>query len=465
MQLKKFIIKNDKVICLPIEIKVREFVSKIFLAYKLIKNTNFKVIIGGQRFITNKLILQDCLWFDKNTFYKQREKFPIHQDNKIIMLDEEGPVSFFPNVILKLRYNFNIIKQIDTFLFSGKNDVKNLNNKFLKHQFKIFGNPKFDLIKNGNTKIFNSEIKLIKENYKDFIFIPGHWSSNKTHDIIKRNAELLFSSKLDQRSFQKSCGIYLNNYYSLLDLVKKIAIQNPNLTIIFRRHPSESEYFIENYFKDKPKNLKLIYKYSIIPWIIACKFYLHSGCQSYLEALSLNKKIISYYPIEYKHTDNFFLSKPLFHEEKKCLNFFKKKLINKNFFLYKKNIPYVVKNINNNVTFHKEFSNFLNKNFKSKKSNIILKSEIKGIHVSILNFVYYFISKFKNFFIKNRIFFLLNKFFSYEDLISKDAKNNKFRSLLKSEIDYYLDIFQKIDKSNNEIVVKKLSENVFLLHK
>jgi hypothetical protein len=59
----------------------------------------------------------------------------------------------------------------------------------------------------------------------------------------------------------------------------------------------------------------------------------------------------------------------------------------------------------------------------------------------------------------------LNKFFSYEDLISKDAKNNKFRSLLKSEIVYYLDIFKKIDKSNNDIVVKKLSENVFLLHK
>jgi surface carbohydrate biosynthesis protein len=466
MQKKKFIVYNSNVICFPIEIKVREFVSKIFLAYKLIKNTNFKVIIGGQRFITNKLVFKDCLWFDKNTFYKQREKFPIHKDNKIIMLDEEGPISFFSNANLKLRYNFNIIKQINTFLFSGRNDFKNLNHRFLKHKFKIFGNPKFDLIKSGNIKIFNSEIKLIKENYKDFIFIPGHWSSIKTHDIIKKNSELLFTSKLDQSSFQKTCGIYLSNYYSLLDLVKKIAIQNPNLTIVFRRHPSDSEYFIGNYFKDKPSNLKLVYKYSITPWIIACKFYLHSGCQSYLEALSLKKKIISYYPIKYKHTDNFFLSKPLFHEEKNCLNFFKKKIINKKkCFFQKKNISYVVKNINDNVTFHKEFSNFLNKNFKSKKSNIILKSEIKGIHVNILNFIYYFLSKFKNFFIKNRIFFLLNKFFSYEDLISKDAKNNKFRSLLKSEIVYYLDMFKKIDKSNNDIVVKKLSENVFLLHK
>ena len=60
MQLKKFLIKNDKVICFPIEIKVREFIPKIFLAYKIIKYTNFKVIFAGQRFINNKFSFGDA---------------------------------------------------------------------------------------------------------------------------------------------------------------------------------------------------------------------------------------------------------------------------------------------------------------------------------------------------------------------------------------------------------------------
>jgi len=464
MQSKKFLIKDDKVICFPIEIKIREFVPKLFLAYKLIKKTNFKVIFGGQRFINNKLTFQNCLWFDKNTFYKKRELHPIHRHNKIIMLDEEGPISFFQRVNLKLRYNFNIIKQINTFLFSGENDIKHLNHRFLKHPFKIFGNPKFDLIKGVNIKIFNNYTTIIKKKYKDFIFIPGHWSSIKTHNI-KRYSELLFDRKLDQRIYQKNCEVYMSNYYSLLDLVKKIAIQNPNLTIIFRRHPSESENFVQNYFKNKPSNLKLVYKYDITPWIIACKYYLHSGCQSYLEALSLNKKIISYYPINYNHTDNFYLSKPTFQAEQNCLNFFKKKSINKLFFLYKKKIPYTVKNINTNYYFYKQFSNFLNKNFRSINSEVILKPDTKVFYKNIVKFIYYLLSNLKNFLIKKKFFFLWSKFFLYEDLISKDAKINKFKSLSKSEIEHYLKIFKKIDKSNNKIIVKKLSKNIFLLQK
>ena len=291
MQTNKFIIKNEKVICLPIEIKVREFISKIFLAYNIIKNTNFKVVIGGQRFINNKLTFRNCLWFDKNTFYKQREKFPIHKDNKIIMLDEEGPISFFSNSTLKLRYNTKIIKQVTTFLFSGKKDIENLNKKFLQSSYKIIGSPKFDLLKKKYWSIYDSECKYIKKKYKNFLFIPGHFSLTKTNENLKLNSHLLFSNNSQKKNYIENSEVYLNNYIRLLNLVKKIAIQNPKLTIIFRRHPSETHISIREYFRDKPANLKIIYKFNITPWILACRYYLHSGCQSYLEALALKKKL------------------------------------------------------------------------------------------------------------------------------------------------------------------------------
>jgi hypothetical protein len=60
MQLKKFLIKNDKFICFPIEIKVRKFIPKIFLAYKIIKYTNCKVIFTDQRFVNNKFSFGDA---------------------------------------------------------------------------------------------------------------------------------------------------------------------------------------------------------------------------------------------------------------------------------------------------------------------------------------------------------------------------------------------------------------------
>jgi hypothetical protein len=60
MQLKKFLIKNDKFISFPIEIKVREFIPKIFLAYKIIKYTNSKVKFTDQRFVNNKFSFGDA---------------------------------------------------------------------------------------------------------------------------------------------------------------------------------------------------------------------------------------------------------------------------------------------------------------------------------------------------------------------------------------------------------------------
>ena len=37
--------------------------------------------------------------------------------------------------------------------------------------------------------------------------------------------------------------------------------------------------------------IKIIFKYTVTPWIIACKSYIHSGCTTVFEAITLNKKI------------------------------------------------------------------------------------------------------------------------------------------------------------------------------
>ena len=46
----------------------------------------------------------------------------------------------------------------------------------------------------------------------------------------------------------------------------------------------EEDKFINNFFKDKPKNLKLIYKYSVTPWIMSCDVHIHSGCLTAIES-------------------------------------------------------------------------------------------------------------------------------------------------------------------------------------
>ena len=58
----------------------------------------------------------------------------------------------------------------------------------------------------------------------------------------------------------------------------------------------EEDSFINEYFKEKPQNLKLIYKYSVTPWIMNCDVHIHSGCLTAIESAILKKKQITFMP-------------------------------------------------------------------------------------------------------------------------------------------------------------------------
>jgi surface carbohydrate biosynthesis protein len=455
---------KKNLLIVPIEIKVREFIHKLFLSFHVIANTNFRIIIGGQRFITNKIRVHNSIWLDKNTYAVDREKTPVHLDgNKIIMLDEEGPISFFDKVTLKERYSRSIKNQVDYFLFNGIKDIKKINKKFLfKKKYFIMGNPKFDLVKNSCNKIHFKEINLIKKKYNKFLFITGHFSMSQLEpNNVKKSLESANAYSLSSfNSKMKIISKIKKNYLSLINLTKKIATQNKELTVIFRKHPTENDKSIRKLFGKIPNNLKLIYKYSVTPWLFACEYHLHSGCQTSLESAVLKKKIITYLPNYDEAFSNYKCFSPFFYDEEKCLYFFKN-ISNKkkNFFNYK-GLRQISANIEKKFFFYKKFIKLIKSEFSNLNSYYVYKKNYENSHVKkiLLNIL----SNIKNIIIG---FYFFRKLLPYNILISKEAKLAKFRSLKKSEITYYLEILSKIYNYKIDFVVKKVSLNVFEIYK
>ena len=452
-------LKNQKILILPLEVKVREFIPKLYLAYNILKRTNIKIIIGGTRFLTNHIKYENCIWFDKNTFPDARNKYPIHKKNKVIMQDEEGPISFHSKEEKNERHPKEMLDQVMHFIYSGQFDLEHLNKKFYKKNFSILGMAKLDLIK--NKKIYYNEVKKIKKKYKNFIFIPGHsnhYDMNKT--ILQKYSKYTFNIdehlKKRMSDHQKS----RNNYYALLELAIKLAKQNPNINIIFRRHPTENEDFIKKKFKNCPNNLKFIYKYTVTPWIIACDYYLHAGCQSVLEAACLKKRIITYMPFNYGGAENFKNFSPFFITENKIINFFDKgnfKIIK---FYKVKNLTKIIYNLKDNNFFYQGFIKLLNNKFNKLNSFYAFKK--KTSLKSPLSIFLPFMLWIKKIMQKN---ILLSKFLPVGHLVTKAEKLQKFKDLKKNEIMNWLSIFNKTTKSKHLISVKKLSKATFLLYK
>ncbi len=449
---------NNKILILPIEVKVREFIPKLYLAYNILKRTNIKIIIGGTRFLTNNINYENCIWLDKNTFPDFREKYPIHKKNYVIMLDEEGPISFHTKEEKKERYQKGLLRQIKHFIYAGRLDLKYLDERFYKNNFSILGSVKFDLIK--NKKIFSREVKEIKKKYKKFIFIPAHYNHfNNNKNIIKKYAKYESNIDTNLKKRLESIKKVQNNYYALIDFAIKLAKQNPDINIIFRKHPTEKNDYINDKFKDRPKNLKLIYKYTITPWIIACDYYLHGGCQSALEAAYLKKKIISYLPYKYRAFKNFKNFHPFFQKETEILKFFFKKKFKKVKFYKIKNLKEVAHNLQKNVFFYKGFISFLNKRFKNLQSSYSVK-EKNSLRLFLGEFLFILVW-FKQLIQNNSI---LSKFLPLFHLVSKDEKLQKFDNLTKYEVIRRLSMFNNISNSKKKIFVKKLSKATFMLY-
>ena len=86
------------IIVIPLEISVREYLPKLLLSYSILKQTNFKIIIGNYSKIFQKIQrFKNCIIIEKSiSTLKENKTIQLAKDgNKILVLDEEGPISHF----------------------------------------------------------------------------------------------------------------------------------------------------------------------------------------------------------------------------------------------------------------------------------------------------------------------------------------------------------------------------------
>ena len=112
-----------------------------------------------------------------------------------------------------------------------------------------------------------------------------------------------------KNEFKSDFNRYLDNekinYIHLIELLKKFAINNPKIQIIFRPHPRQDIELVKKRFGKKISNIKIIYEGVITPWIAACELY------SFWMLIILNRNIAK--------KNNFLLLKKIIQRKQKCL--------------------------------------------------------------------------------------------------------------------------------------------------
>ena len=460
---------------LPIEIKVREYLSKIFLGIKLVEKLNQDVLIGEKNkvysfFKNSKNFYLISKGGPLNLFRFDKKKF---SNNYLGLLDEEAPLSNIPKQALLPRIHKKILNNVDDYFTWGKKE-ENIIKNLIQNKKKIytFGHPKFDLLKEENLSIFNADVRDIKKRYKNLIFIPSSFVvdqvlGDKNTERYEIEQFLNKKSKKKKSEYRKSKVYEEQNYQGFINLLVEISENNPKYNFVFRPHPRQSVKLIKNRFVKLPKNLHIVFKGTVTPWIIACDLYFHYGCTSSFEASILKKKIILFVNDEkaYK-TRNLKLFKSLgytFNNYEKCKNFINYHLKNNLRKLNQSKPP--VKYISNSekISFHSNFIKFFRKKYSKNLSNINhnnIKKIFKKKRISLLKNRLSFL---KNVIIKNETFIDIIKSFNSNLLLTKEYKKKKFDKISFLEIKRNIKNLSKNLDLKTQIKVMQIDENLFLL--
>lgn len=419
---------------LPIEIANRELNSKLLIALEA-KKRGYKILFGAGHDLLRLLlcskpgvvIVKDSAGYNYEKFKKLRLN-----GHKIVVHDEEGFVHINDDIFIDLRLDKNTLTEVDLYCCWGKYQ-KNIVEKFAKNNginlnIKSTGHPRIDLLRKelNEEKETNKHMILINTKLTTFNYIEG--KSKFLSDLKRLKA---VSKKFDTQFWLdhlKYDEIYYNEF---LKLIEKLSKNYPNSEIILRPHPSENE---NSWKKDLSQfsNVHVTKEDSIHNWINKADVVIHSGCTTGIEALIMDKYVISFLPYKDKRFDvplpN--LVSNIANNIDEVINY----IDNKNLFLEnqinkKKLLEYRIESLNGNFAFR----------------NIM--DSIEDLSKNI-DYRFNFFKEFEFYFRKSLV---------------KRKFNKKFENITEDKINYYLNKYKNILGYKFEAKAREIANNIFIL--
>jgi len=282
-------ILNRPWIFLPVEVKAREFVSKMFFA-SIAADAGFGIIIGRNGMNISSTPFPRGIYFDK-CLSSHKVAFHEHQvktlGNLLVSFDEEGLLFRSEGEYLDRRTSKQSI-DLSSVVFLWGNEQKRIISKRYKcdEKLEITGGPRVDIWKSTSAPLYQAEVDQLLEEHGQFILVVSNWGF-----LYREKAAGLDPSQIYQdnpRSFIRS---------RFIKLISTLAEEFTNQTIIVRPHPSDLPDFWRSQRGKFAKNVKIIDEGSISPWIRAANLVIHNNCTTGIEAWVGKIPVIAYSPI------------------------------------------------------------------------------------------------------------------------------------------------------------------------
>ena len=296
----------NKVIYIPIEVKLREFQSKLFFISRAIRR-GYDCVIGDKIAISRAInfLGPGCYFYKSMNFYDGEHIKSVKNKNNIyIVQDEEAGYALNDNLtmqqFIKMRSSDENVNLIDKFYTWGKFDHNNWVKAFSnsKNKFFMSGSPRIDLWKDAQVKkVFQNEIRNIKK-FKNYVLIASSGISSTKELKKQERVDKFVRKNLNENSAEKKNRTkwQLDIFKEMILLTNHLAKKFPDVNFIFRNHPSDSNDKLNKYFNSASKNIIVNNDYDVTPWIHSSSCVIHACSTIGIQTSVMKKNLISFNP-------------------------------------------------------------------------------------------------------------------------------------------------------------------------
>ena len=276
-------------IFLPVEVKARELIPKLFLGAKAVK-AGFGIFLGRNGMNISRDNFPKGIYFDKCL---SKHKIEFHEfqvntlGNRLVSFDEEGLLFSSEEAYLKKRISQKSI-DLSELIFLWGNEQERIIRTNLSGENKLVvsGGPRLDIWRPEFASLYQSKIEKLQQRHGKFILVASNWGFNPKEKEDGLDPHNVYPENL--RSHIRS---------AFITLINELANAFPDQALIVRPHPVDIPDYWKKVAKTFPKNVKVIYEGSISPWVHAAHAVIHNDCTTGLEGWIGNASVFAYYPI------------------------------------------------------------------------------------------------------------------------------------------------------------------------
>ena len=284
-------------IVIPIEVKAREFQSRLLIA-EYLYNKGLKVVLGSERSILYLIdqIQAPFVYFDKSI---SKNKIFLYENLKargcrICSIDEEGlsVVNNYKGYTQK-RFSKHMLQLVDKVFFWGTIDYSPIVEIYPQYNKKFFIT--------GNPRLIPSKIDVNKRYLCAFIsnFTFNH-ASGESNFWTKLESLGRIPTAKDRVFYETVLRQQERGFNLFVCMIKDVLRNFPKKNFVVRPHPSENPKYWTDLAKDFDNLNVDLGEVKAIETITSASVMVHMGCTTGIESALYGIKTIAYLPEEFE---------------------------------------------------------------------------------------------------------------------------------------------------------------------